>query len=180
MKKLFLIFALLPAFAFAQNAVVSVMPGYSFASKMQGPALSVNYSQAWKGKSGYSQHWTWQVGLASYNGAEKKVDFEPFQDQAFCDMLSVGVGFQQLLGERWKAEADVFTGFIYHHSAKQGATSYFSAELGSLFLGANLRIGYRIGEHFGLGLYSTCLMPSSNFPFGRPMGTAGIDFYWSL
>jgi len=75
MKKLFLIFALLPAFAFAQNAVVSVMPGYSFASKMQGPALSVNYSQAWKGKSGYSQHWIWLVGLASYNGVEKEVDY---------------------------------------------------------------------------------------------------------
>lgn len=83
-EKVILIIALLPAFAFAQNAVVSVMPGYSFASKMQGPALRVNYSQAWKGKSGYSQHWSWQVGLACYNGAEKEVDFEPFQDQAFA------------------------------------------------------------------------------------------------
>ena len=35
MKKIFLFFALLPAFAFAQNAVVSVMPGYSFARKLQ-------------------------------------------------------------------------------------------------------------------------------------------------
>ena len=152
MKKILLILVLLPTFAFAQNAGVSVMPGYSFSSKMQGPALSVQYS------------------LPSN---------ERFKDQLFGDMLSVGFGCRLPLSQRWMIEGDLFVGAMYHHYNQHSTTAYSSASMISCPVGADLKIGYRLGEHFGLGLFSSVMVNRYYF-YGSPVVTSGLNFNWAL
>lgn len=181
MKKILLILVLLPTFAFAQNAGVSVMPGYSFSNKMQGPALSVQYSQAWGWSHSDALQWTWSVGLTSCGGAKSLPSNERFKDQLFGDMLSFGFGCRLPLSQRWMIEGDLFVGAMYLHYNQHGTAGYSSASMiiCPVGVGADLKIGYRLGEHFGLGLFSS-VMVNRSYVYGSPVVTSGLNFNWAL